>query len=155
MKTGWQLVIDIAVLLVLLSSFLTSAAQHPAQPDDAQQAIRNLEQSWLENEDNPNTLSTILADDFVHVLPMGFIGKEDQISYLKKHPQTFRGTKHFDELRVRVYGSTAIANGIVAETPEGSSSARKTIFTDVFVKRHGVWQAVNAQELPWHPMDSH
>ena len=155
MKTSRQLVTTIAVLLILLSTFLSSSVRHLTQPDDAEQAIRNLEQRWLKNEDNPNALATILADDFVQVMAVGFIGKQDQISYLRKHPQTFLGTKHFDELRVSVYGSTAIANGIVAETPEGSSSAQKTVFTDVFVKRHEVWRAVNAQELPWHPMDSH
>src|SRR5258708_29727717 len=84
-------------ILTCLSNSLSSAAQYSAQLDDAEQVIRNLEQRWLENEDNPNALMTILADDFVHVLAMGFIGKEDQISYLRKHPQTSRGTKHFDE----------------------------------------------------------
>ena len=79
---------------------------------------------------------------------MGFISKQEQIDYLRKHPRTSRSTKHFDELRVRIYGSAAIANGIVSELPEGGTTPQKTVFTDVFAKRQGVWQTVNAQELP-------
>jgi hypothetical protein len=81
-------------------------------------------------------------------LPRGFISKREQIDYLRKHPRSSRSTKHFDELRVRIYGSAAIANGIVSELPEGGTAPQKTVFTDVFAKRQGVWQAVNAQELP-------
>jgi len=48
--------------------------------------------------------------------------------------------------RVRVYGSTAIANGIVEASDSPEVKLRKTIFTDVFVYRDNRWQAVNAQE---------
>jgi len=139
-----------AAFLILL--FVLSGAGHQAQPDKAEQAIRDLEQRWLQSENNPSALATILADDFVHALPMGFIGKQDQLNLVSKHQEIFQGTKHFGQLRVRLYGSTAIANGIVVETQEGSASVRKTVFTDVFVRRHGAWQAVNAQEVPWRPM---
>lgn len=127
-----------------------AASDRLAQKDDPEQSVRDLEQRWLENEDSPDVLETILAGDFVHVLPMGFISKRDQIDYLRKHPRTSRSAKHFDELRVRIYGAAAIANGIVSELPEGGTAPQKTVFTDVFAKRQGVWQAVNAQELPLH-----
>jgi hypothetical protein len=52
----------------------------------------------------------------------------------------------FDKLKVRVYGSTAIANGIVEASDSPEVKLRKTIFTDVFVYRDNRWQAVNAQE---------
>jgi Domain of unknown function (DUF4440) len=126
----------------------TTAQEPPSDGNDSVHAVRNLEQRWLDSEDAPDALEAILADDFVHVLPMGFIGKRDQIDYLRKHPRSSRSAKHFDQLRVRIYGSTAIANGIVSELPKGGAAAQETIFTDVFVKRQGVWQAVNAQELP-------
>jgi hypothetical protein len=146
-----------ATIFALFLAVLSYAAGLPginapdrlAQKDDSEQSVRDLEQRWLENEDSPDALETILADDFVHVLAMGFISRHDQIEYLSKHPRASRSTKHFDELRVRIYGSVAIANGIVSELPEGGTAPQKTIFTDVFAKRQGVWQAVNAQELPF------
>jgi hypothetical protein len=150
----WRLINTLAAVIILLFIIVSSGAERQAPQDKSEQAIRDLEQRWLENEDDPSALATILADDFVHALPMGFIGKQDQLNFLRKHHQISKSTKHFGELRVRLYGSIAIANGIVVETQEGAAAVRKTVFTDVFVRRHGTWQAVNAQETPWELRNS-
>ena len=82
------------------------------------------------------------------MLPAGFITKNDQLAYLRKHPNAFPGTKHFEELRVRIYGDVAIATGIVNTIQDPGAKAKRNSFTDVFVRRNGKWLAVNAQELP-------
>src|SRR5262249_19534131 len=135
----WRLINALAAVTILLFILVSSGAERHAAPDKAEQAIRDLEQRWLENEDEPRDLAPILADDFVHALPIGFIGKQEQLNFLRQHHQVSKGTKQFDQLRVRVYGSTAIANGMVVEIQEGSPSVRKTVFTDVFIRRHGTW----------------
>ena len=150
----WPLINTLAAIIILLFIIGSPGAEPRAAQDKSEQAIRDLEQRWLENEDDPSALTTILADDFVHALPMGFIGKQEQLNLLRKHHQTSRSTRHFGELRVRLYGTTAIANGLVVDTQEGTASVRKTVFTDVFVQRHGTWQAVNAQETPWEQRNS-
>jgi Domain of unknown function (DUF4440) len=128
-------------LLALGYSRATGAENRQAGPE-------KLEQHWLESEADPDALQSILADDFVHVLPFGFVSKDQQIGYIRSHPAPERGTsKHFQDLRIRLYGNTGIANGIVVATNAGGK-VQKTIFTDVFVYRNGKWQAVNAQELP-------
>jgi Domain of unknown function (DUF4440) len=113
-----------------------------------EQDVKAVEQRWLENEDRPDVVQSILADDFVHVLPVGFISKEDQLDFLRKHPNAFPGSKHFEELRVRTYGEVAVATGIVSTVRGPGNKANRTAFTDVFVRREGKWLAVNAQELP-------
>jgi len=150
----WPLINTLAAIIILLFIIGSPGAEPRAAQDKSEQAIRDLEQRWLENEDDPSALTTILADDFVHALPMGFIGKQEQLNLLRKQHQTSRSTRHFGELRVRLYGTTAIANGLVVDTQEGTASVRKTVFTDVFVQRHGTWQAVNAQETPWEQRKS-
>ncbi|HEU5467360.1 MAG TPA: DUF4440 domain-containing protein, partial [Gemmatimonadales bacterium] len=55
--------------------------------------------------------------------------------------------QQFDQLQVRVYGSAAVVTGMVISTDLAGHEA-KTVFTDVFAKRGGRWQAVNAQENP-------
>ncbi len=115
--------------------------------DGSKQQIISLEQKWLGAEENPGVQATILADDFIHVLPVGFVTKQEQLAYLRSHPAPKRGSRHFAELRVRVFTNTAVANGIVATT-DAAGRIRKTAFTDVFAYRNGKWQAVNAQELP-------
>jgi hypothetical protein len=112
------------------------------------QTLVELENRWLEAEDDPSALESILADDFVHVLPFGFVSKTEQLRYMRNHPpDQARPARHFEDLKVRIYGNAGIVNGIVASTTR-EGKVQKTIFTDVFAYRDGKWQAVNAQELP-------
>ncbi|HEX6463044.1 MAG TPA: nuclear transport factor 2 family protein [Vicinamibacterales bacterium] len=125
------------------------AMRQSADSDASQQkALEALEQRWLAAEDDPSALETILADDFVHVLPMGFVSKREQIDFMRSHPPPKDGTtRRFDKLRVRVFGIAGVVTGIVVATaPDGKT--QQTAFTDVFAFRNGRWQAVNAQELP-------
>jgi hypothetical protein len=113
---------------------------------DSQAQVLQLEEKWLASETDPDALESILADDFIHVLKSGFIGKQDHIRYLRMHPADRGARKSFDQLRVRIFGSVGIATGVVVNEARGK--IRKTAFTDVFAYRRGKWQAVNAQELP-------
>ena len=133
-------------VIVSISSFASPQLQ--SQPQTIEREVKAVEQRWLENEDRPDVVQSILADDFVHVLPVGFINKEDQLAFLRKHPNAFPGSKHFEELRVRIYGDVAIATGIVSTVHDPGAKANRTAFADVFVRREGKWLAVNAQELP-------
>jgi hypothetical protein len=135
------------VLLILRFSASSGTWQAESALRDGEQQVTALEHRWLENEGNPDVLESILAEDFVHVLPLGFVTKREQLDYMRKHPQTRPGNHEFEQLRVRVYGATAIANGIVRTEPGKGQPAQRTIFTDVFVYRDARWAAVNAQEL--------
>ena len=112
----------------------------------AEKAVTDVEMRWLQHIDDPAVLQSILADDFIHVLPSGFITKQQHIDYVKSHPRSPHETRSFEALTVRVYGSTGIANGIVDTV--NASGTHRTVFTDVFVERDGQWKAVNAQENP-------
>lgn len=141
-----------ALAFVVLGTIVASAAavadQNVRDPERDKQALIKLEDYWLAHEEDPDALETILAPDFVHALPMGFISKEEHVGYWRKAPTPRpRAAKHFENLRVRIYGNVGIVNGIVvAADPNGP---RKTVFTDVFAWRLGHWQAVNAQENPF------
>ena len=143
-------VLSIVCVAVSISSFASprTQSQPQTQSQKMEQEVKAVEQRWLENEDRPDVVQSILADDFVHVLPIGFISKEDHLAYLRKHPNAFPGSKHFEELRVRIYGDVAIATGIVSTIHDPGTKAKRTAFTDVFVRRDRKWLAVNAQELP-------
>ena len=125
-------------------------AQTPATADVSEkreQELRDLEDRWLRLEDDPAALESILAPDFVHVVPAGMISKDEQLEFMRKHPAPHTIVqKHFENLRVRVYGDVGIVNGLVVANEEGKT--RRTLFSDVFAYRDGKWQAVNAQELP-------
>ncbi len=130
------------IVLIALTGTVVFAQQ--GWSTSAQKAIANVELRWLQHIDDPAVLQSILADDFIHVLPSGSITKQQHIDYVKTHPRSPHETRSFQNLTVRVYGDAGIANGIVDTT--NASGTHRTIFTDVFVKRDDRWQAVNAQE---------
>lgn len=133
-----------AFLLIALTGKIAFAQQ--SWSTSAQKAIADVEMRWLQHIDDPRVLQSVLADDFIHVLPSGLITKEQHIDYVRSHPRSPGETRSFENLTIRVYGDTGIANGIVDTT--NASGTHRTIFTDVFVKRDGQWKAVNAQENP-------
>src|SRR6476660_8276672 len=142
-----------SVLLMLSAIGLCAwAAGPPVQPQSRtperrRAALVALENEWLANEHNARALERILASDFVHPLPTGeFVTKAQHIAFSSAHPLPSNRKQHLDQLRVRVYGDAGIVNGIVVTSDEEGREVDRTIFTDVFVKRDGRWQAVNAQE---------
>jgi hypothetical protein len=118
-----------------------------AGPPDDRQAIAAIEQRWLDHIADPAVLQDILAEDFVHPVQEGdFIGKAEQIAWAKAHPSAPDRIARFERLDVRLYGNTAVATGVTVASQPGWPTARRILFTDVFVRRDGRWQAVNAQE---------
>jgi len=51
-------------------------------------------------------------------------------------------------MSISVYGSTALARGVLITTDPDGRIIRKLLFTDVFVKRAQNWRAISAQENP-------
>src|SRR6202021_3403486 len=139
-------ILSIVCVVISISSFASPQLQ--SQPQTIEREVKAVEQRWLENEDRPDVVQSILADDFVHVLPVGFISKEDQLAFLRTHPNAFPGSKHFEELRVRIYGDVAIATGIVSTIHDPGAKATRTAFTDVFVRRDEKGWAVKAKKRP-------
>lgn len=145
-----QFLMCVTLAALVCGVALTAPSRNPAHRSAdataaAKDAVVKLENLWLENEGNPTVLDSILADDFVHVFPGGFITKQQHIDFVRQHPFPPMKMHRFEKLEVRIYGDIAIANGIVLAAPE-NGAARRTYFTDVFVLRDGHWQAVNAQE---------
>jgi hypothetical protein len=140
-----QVAIRFGFLAWILLAGISCMAQESWMSSPAK-AIADLETRWLQHIDDPTVLDIILADDFVHALPSGLISKQQQIDFAKTHPRAPQENRHFEDFKVRVYGDTGIANGIVVTTD--ASGTHRAVFTDVFVKRNGKWQAVNAQENP-------
>jgi ketosteroid isomerase-like protein len=98
-------------------------------------------------------LSPMLAEEFVYRTHFG--AEADKAAFLESIAQfpveilSLRG----EELRVDVYGETAILTGVqVAEArpPEGETEQSVVAFTDVFVRREDRWVMVLAYgvELP-------
>ena len=134
---------------VLLAAILLQAGSEAAvrTPDNDRKAVESVEREWLAHVSDRAALERILGSDFQHPVPQGVVlTKQQHIEWAVTHPRPANRTARFEQLHVRVYGDTAIANGIVDQRDAAGGSLGRSLFTDVFVFRDGRWQAVNAQE---------
>ena len=132
---------------------LVNAALSQAQKSGGtEKAVAALEEQWLKalNTNNPDLLTPLLADNFVSTSADSKVtGKAEAVAEVK----TFvKNTAMNTEIKVIVYGSTAIAYGILKAKTDDATG--KTIelnirWTDTWVKMsNGKWQCVASHGSP-------
>jgi len=135
----------LAVLLIF--PVLAFSREAPVQDRDRQTVI-GIEHDWLRAliEHDRAALDKILADDFVDSNWKGELHPKNQVleGLTAAHPYS----QHLQDIQVRLYGSMAIACGLNEIRGKNGQIVMRIRFTDVFVYRHGTWQAVAAQETP-------
>ena len=125
------------------------------RPHDGEaQAILDLERRRCAAIGSANLpeLADVLADDYFHVMGNGTIkGKADYIETIRNGPRVpERG-----ELKVRVYGDTAVMTGDILNrinTPGKEPRVIDAMVTQVAVKSGGHWRFVSFQITPKRPV---
>lgn len=128
---------------------LGGAALAQAQTGATEKAVIALENKWLESQktNNPDLVAPLLADKFVDT------GADGKLSTKAEMLATAKGTKfasvEYEDLKVTVYGNTAIATGGFKATgtdPSGKPLNEHIRWTDTWVKMpSGKWQCVASQ----------
>jgi ketosteroid isomerase-like protein len=149
--------ISVCVGGILLAWMAThsAAGQHrgslTSQEASASTQIEALENAWTAalNDDDVNAIEAILADDFMRPDPQSgaFIDKQELLRYYRS--SSFREDHRrvtIADVKVNVYGDTAIVRGHVHAHDIGGHVVSTLLFTDVFVRRNAKWRAVSAQE---------
>jgi ketosteroid isomerase-like protein len=153
MLRPWLLVM-LMVVAILTTSLLgdqgvEKTTEHGVE--QAKTAVTHLEEKWLNalNKADVNAIAEVLAEDFVRPAPDfdQFVNRADLLRYYRSHlsPQG-SDQRRIEDMKVTVYGPTALARGVVTTRDSKGRVIRKLLFTDVFVWRAGKWQAVSAQE---------
>jgi len=132
-------------LIGLLS--LGSAARSQAQTTSGtEKAVAELEQQWLQSQktNNPDLLVPILADKFVNT------GSDGKVTGKVETLATAKATKYesaeYNDLKVTVFGDTAIATG--GFKGKGTDASGKPLdvnerWTDTWLKMpNGKWQCI-------------
>jgi ketosteroid isomerase-like protein len=123
-----------------------------------QQAILQVEQevfTAIKNQDT-SALERILTDDFVYRSPGSQeVAKADFLKLSASFPHKIVSIWS-EEMKVNVYGSTAVTTGLQfakTQTGEGKEETSVVMFTDVFVKQKGKWMLslAHAVDLPHIP----
>ena len=139
--------------LVICSSlaFGQAASAKKADAPSVEQALMQMERDWTQAglKKDVATLDKIIADDWT---AFDFQGKPEtkaQVIADLKSGSSFSQTVELGEMKVKVFGDTAVVTGSDMEksTYKGKDSSGKYVWTDVFVKRNGRWQAVSSMSV--------
>jgi len=122
-----------------------------ASPPVGENAVRRVESDWVNalNRSDVKAIETILAPDFVRPSPESgmFVDRAQVLAFYGAHLNSHHAQRlSVQGETVQVIGSVAVARGIVTRTNQSGQVVWRALFTDVFAKRHGKWQAVSAQE---------
>jgi ketosteroid isomerase-like protein len=146
--TQWpgKVKIGIFVTAGLLCCSLCQCARN-----DHKEVERNIvesERQWAESVAtcDTSTVERILADDFLGVDPKGSLyDKAKMMADTRSASQHF-SSNHLNNVKVRFYGDTAVAQG--DESWERRTGERgRFVWTDTWIRRHGRWQIVAAEDL--------
>jgi len=104
------------------------------------QLKRELAKAYVQGD--AKTLERILADELTDTSDGVVLTKQYHLKYLSPRSGL---TVDFPTMNVRIYGNTAVVNGI--ETLETANKENTVYyhFTDTFLKRQGGWQLIAAQ----------
>jgi ketosteroid isomerase-like protein len=118
----------------------------------AEQTILQIELRTMDAIKNKDTatLSSFVADDFIHRTPNGNeSNKSDFLKGIAALPLEVLSISG-DHLKVNVYGDSAVLTGVQKVTvrnTDGQKESGAAAFMDVFVKRQGEWIMVLAYSV--------
>ncbi len=132
-----------AVLLLAAATLSYSQEDHAAD----RAYIRQSESDWAEQSVTHDVavLERILADDFVGVSTTGKRYTKAEEIKTSQGPIEFL-SNHLDDVNIRFFGDTAIAQGSESWKKKNGSSG-KFVWTDTWLKRNGKWQIVAATDV--------
>ena len=117
-----------------------------------EKAVAALEQQWLQSQktNNPDLVAPLLAAKFINT---GSDGKvTDKAQALADAKATKYDSAEYGDLKVTVFGDTAIATGLFTAKgtdPSGKPLDTRERFTDTWVKMpNGQWQCVASHQSP-------
>jgi ketosteroid isomerase-like protein len=134
--------------LAILGMFCLCDCRVQKDQKETERYILDSERQWAESLATGDTsaIERILVDDFIGVDPTGHLyNKQKMIDETRNAPKYFVSNR-LNEVKVRFYGNTAIAQG--SETWEKRSGERgRFVWTDTWLQRNGRWQIVAAEDL--------
>jgi ketosteroid isomerase-like protein len=148
-----------AVLLAAITVPL-ALGQTSGTPDKTRDAgqgslvatFTKIENDWWQADKakDEEALGRILADDWFYLGPQGTMTKAQELAEVRKRDENIASLT-LQDMKVRVYGDVAIVTFREQEisTKKHADSSGRFLYTDVFVKRQGRWQAVNSQGTPF------
>ena len=113
---------------------------------EAEEELLKLEKAFAEAivKNDLEGLGRLVTDDWIIIDPNGEIVDRARFFEVIKSGALTHETMESEDLRVRVYGDSAVVTGVTRAkgTFMGQPFSTRERATDVFVKREGRWQCV-------------
>jgi ketosteroid isomerase-like protein len=136
--------------LVLAAAFSSVTLLGSAWAEDVQEQLKKLEtdRAAAAVKGDVATLEKQTADDYTFINLYGQMSDKSQMVNAFKTGQTKLTSDEVSDMKVRVYGNTAVITGKVdvAGTMAGKDTKAQIMFTRVYVKKGGQWQSVAFQQ---------
>jgi len=140
------------VTVIATAAGCASRPATSARAADDEVAVRQVEMAAAAAYDrnDADSLEQLWAPDYTFVNPVGIVLDRAQRLATLRTGSLHIESYHADEMRVRVYGTTAIVlfRSAVTGTRGGNQVLPSRRVTTVLVKRSGRWQIVAQQSTP-------
>jgi uncharacterized protein (TIGR02246 family) len=136
--------------LVALLSLGTTMRLQAQTTGGTEKAVAALEQQWVQSQktNNPDLAAPLLADKFVNTAADGKV--TNRAESLADAKATKYASAEIDDVKVTVFGDTAIVTGVFKATGTNASGKPLDVnerYTDTWVKMpNGKWQCVASHE---------
>ena len=138
------------IVVLVLTATPMALGQQPGmgggQEGSVEQAIRQADQERIQAQIHADApaLDRLYAADFLGVGPSGTVRSKAQVIADFTSGELKFQIITTDEVRVRVYGDTAVETGLstMVGQDKGKAVPRDTRFTRVWVKQNGAWRLV-------------
>jgi ketosteroid isomerase-like protein len=144
-----KLLIAGVLLLAMISFSPSQTSNQKVSEASDEQELKRLEDEWLNTylRGDKATFDRIVADDFTGTDESAVLRNKTQERELIQAPPpgAIKVSLTNEDLKVRIYGDTAIATGRIVQKAERvgqDSFGFQSRFTDTFLKRQGRWQVV-------------
>lgn len=136
----------LSLTLALALCVVARAEQTSSPASSDEDTIRKIEQEWAEAlvKRDQATIDRCESPDWTLTDPEGALMTKAQADADLKNGVIAFESYHLDDLKVRVYGDTAVVFGLETEKSKykGQDTSGQYRFTDVLLKRDGRWLAV-------------
>jgi ketosteroid isomerase-like protein len=135
---------------VLAATFSAVTCLSSASAEDVQDQLKKLEtdRAAAVVKGDVEALEKVTADDYTLINVNGQMSDKAQMISNFKSGQTKLTSDELSEMKVRVYGDTAVVTGKadVKGTVAGKDVTGQVLFTRVYVKKDRRWQSVAFQQ---------
>lgn len=145
----WRMKALFACMPVLLAMPETTAAAPVPRTAVAEAQLRAINHRFVNAyaQAHHAFMDALTAKDFLMIGNSGdWIDRDKHLESLRK--PTVSGGLSYDDVRVRLYGSVALVQGVFEANGEGDAPTRRVRYTDVYHWTGNAWQLVSAQSTP-------